>query len=208
MHSDISHQEGQKGIAMHNVVSHQEGEKERLLECGMTIDKVSGMNREESAIGGETDVDNPPPKSSVLPPQRPATTRQSSRVRDKDKPTLEKAGALKASQKGTCSTSQPYPPCSTSIEEISKIYGFSLGEEEETRIANISLIQAKREAADIIIKTKAKLAAILEVSNEDGAASGELRDSTVLETEEMVSVNEVVDDRDDHIDGVEKLRVL
>jgi hypothetical protein len=85
-------------------------------------------------------------------------TRQSSRVQDKEIPMLQKARARKAGTKGTTSCpkpSSPQPSCS--LDVISKVCGFSLGLEEETRLANISLIQAKEEALVAMLLTKQKI---------------------------------------------------
>jgi hypothetical protein len=85
-------------------------------------------------------------------------TRQSSRVGDKDRSALEKAMSRKASIKGTISgpsSSISIPSCS--LEDISRVCGFSLGEEEATRLAHISLIQAKEAALVALINTQQKL---------------------------------------------------
>jgi hypothetical protein len=82
-------------------------------------------------------------------------TRQSSRVQDKEIPILQKARARKAGTKGTTSCPNPsIPQPSCSLDDISKLCGFSLGLEEETKLANISLIQAKEEALAAMLLTK------------------------------------------------------
>jgi hypothetical protein len=85
-------------------------------------------------------------------------TRQSSRVQYKEIPILQKARAKKAGTKGTTSCPNPsIPQPSCSLDDISKVCGFSLGLEEETRLANISLIQAKEEALVAMLLTKQKI---------------------------------------------------
>lgn len=66
--------------------------------------------------------------------------------------------ARKASVKGTTVLSKPHvptPPCS--LDDISRVCGFNLGHDEATRLANISLIQAKGEALATLLQTKQKL---------------------------------------------------
>lgn len=43
------------------------------------------------------------------------------------------------------------------IDDVTRVCGISLGNEEATRIANISLIQAKEEAAIALLKAKQKI---------------------------------------------------
>jgi len=85
-------------------------------------------------------------------------TRQSSRIQDKEIPMMQKAMARKAGTEGitTCPSSHSTQP-SCSLDEISKIYGFFLGLEEETRLSNMSLIQAKEEAMASLLLTKQKI---------------------------------------------------
>ena len=84
-------------------------------------------------------------------------TRQSSRTLDKGIPMMQKAMKARAGNKGKnncsslCSTQ---PLCS--LDEISKNCGFSLGFEEETRLANMSLVQDKEEAVTSLLLTKEK----------------------------------------------------
>jgi hypothetical protein len=85
----------------------------------------------------------------------PNLTRHSSRVQDKEMHVLDKAIARKAGDKGTLSCSIPSTSSSNcSLDTIARACGFSLGLEEETRLANISLIQAKEDAMMILLKTK------------------------------------------------------
>jgi hypothetical protein len=85
-------------------------------------------------------------------------TRQSSRILDKEIRMMQKAMKVKAGNKGINNCSSLFstqPLCS--LDEISKICGFSLGLEEETRLANMSLIQAKEEAMTSLLLTKEKI---------------------------------------------------
>lgn len=71
----------------------------------------------------------------------------------------------KAVSKGTTSYSKPpIPKPSCSLDDISKVCGFTLGHEEATRLDNISLIQAKEEALATLLLTKQK---IMSSSSED-----------------------------------------
>lgn len=76
---------------------------------------------------------------------------------------LEDNGTAQA--KGTNQCSIPLPPISSSspLDSIARVCGFSLGIEESTRLANISLIQAKEEAVKALLDTKAKLCLSSEV---------------------------------------------
>jgi len=81
--------------------------------------------------------------------------RQSSRAQDKEVPVLEKAIARKAGTKGTTScSSKPSVNSSSSLDTIARVCGFSLGKEEATRLANISLIQAKEVALIALANAK------------------------------------------------------
>ena len=84
-------------------------------------------------------------------------TRHSTRVKDKDRPVMEKAMSRKTTSKGNDSSSSSISIPSCSLEEISRVCGFSLGEEEATRLANISLIQAKEAAFAALVNTKQKI---------------------------------------------------
>lgn len=79
--------------------------------------------------------------------------------------------ARKVISKGITSSST-LPIFDTSLDTIARVCGFSLGNEEATRIANISLIQAKEDAMAALLNTKQK---ILPSSTED-------RDQTVDES--------------------------
>jgi hypothetical protein len=71
---------------------------------------------------------------------------------------MEKAISRKDGVKGinSCPTSSdPIPSCS--LEDISRVCGFSLGEEEATRLANISMIQAKEATLAALLSTKQKI---------------------------------------------------
>ena len=81
--------------------------------------------------------------------------------------------ARKVISKGiTSSSTLPISDTSCSLDTIARVCGFSLGNEEATRIANISLIQAKEDAMAALLNTKQK---ILPSSTED-------RDQTVDES--------------------------
>jgi len=85
-------------------------------------------------------------------------TRQSLRLQDRDAHVQEKAMARKATPKGTTSSSNPSSYDSTcTLDTIASVCGFSLGNEEATKIANISLIQAKEEDMAALLKTKQKI---------------------------------------------------
>jgi len=93
-----------------------------------------------------------------LPDKASYFTRQSTRIQDRDKPVMEKAISRKDGIKGinSCPTSSdPIPSCS--LEDISRVCGFSLGEGEATRLANISMIQAKEAALAALLSTKQKI---------------------------------------------------
>ena len=70
---------------------------------------------------------------------------------------LKKAMDGKAKTKGI-STSKPLPPpLLNPLDTLASVCGFSLGPDETSRIANISLIQAKEEALLAIQKIKDKI---------------------------------------------------
>ena len=84
-------------------------------------------------------------------------TRHNTRVKDKDRPVMEKAISRKTANKGNDSSSSSISIPSCSLEDISRVCGFSLGEEEDTRLANISLIQAKEAAFAALVNAKQKI---------------------------------------------------
>lgn len=110
-----------------------------------------------SSQPGQVPMPNP-----VLVPFEPIKvsinyTRQSSRLQDRDVLVQEKAMARKAISKGiTSSSTLPISDTSCSLDTIARVCGFSLGNEEATRIANISLIQAKEDAMAALLNTKQK----------------------------------------------------
>lgn len=66
--------------------------------------------------------------------------------------------ARKATAKGNLKSSAPSPPISScSLDDLARVCGFSLGHEEATRLANISLIQAKEEVMIALLNTRHKL---------------------------------------------------
>lgn len=68
--------------------------------------------------------------------------------------------ARKAVSKGITSSSDnilPISDTSCSLDTIARVCGFSLGNEEATRIANIFLIQAKEDAMATLLNTKQKI---------------------------------------------------
>jgi hypothetical protein len=98
----------------------------------------------------------------------PSKTRQSARIQDANDHILKKAIAQKANAKGITSPSIPPPPNpSCSLDLLARVCGFSLGYDESTRIANISLIQAKEEALLALQNTKQKLSSIPKSSGEN-----------------------------------------
>ena len=101
-------------------------------------------------------VQNPSKKTAAV--YLPAKTRQSSRIQDKGEMALKKAMDGKAKTKGI-STSKPLPPppLLNPLDTLASVCGFSLGPDETSRIANISLIQAKEEALLAIQKIKDKM---------------------------------------------------
>lgn len=87
-------------------------------------------------------------------------TRQSSRAKNDGTTMLKKATARKATTipKGMLPNSSipSHIPFAT-IEIITRACGISLGQVESTRLANISMIQAKEEALAALLKTKQKI---------------------------------------------------
>lgn len=75
--------------------------------------------------------------------------------------------AKKASTKGTNPCFLPPTPIDIcSLDSMAAICGFSLGQEESVRLANISLIEAKEEAFLALQKTKQKLTLSSENKND------------------------------------------
>ena len=80
------------------------------------------------------------------------------RIQEKKGATQDKLKARTADAKGTKSI--PSSSCSTdtcSLDSMARVCGFSLGQDEISRIANISLIQAKEDAFIALQKTKQKI---------------------------------------------------
>lgn len=83
-------------------------------------------------------------------------TRQSARLQNKeDQAQKDLDGAI--INKGTTCCSDSPTTMSSSLDFLASVCGFSLGIEESTRLANISLIQAKEEAVKALMDTKLKL---------------------------------------------------
>jgi len=85
-------------------------------------------------------------------------TRHSSRIQEKKGAIQDKLKARTTDAKGTKSI--PSSSCSTdtcSLDSMARVCGFSLGQDEVSRIANISLIQAKEDAFITLQKTKQKI---------------------------------------------------
>lgn len=80
-------------------------------------------------------------------------TRHSSRLQEKGgcKPLKKKTTPTEGTNHGSVSVH------SSPLDNLASVCGFSLGEEEATRLANISLIQAKEEAVQALLNTKLKL---------------------------------------------------
>jgi len=80
------------------------------------------------------------------------------RIQEKKGATQDKLKARTADAKGTKFI--PSSSCSTdtcSLDSMARVCGFSLGQDEVSRIANISLIQAKEDAFIALQKTKQKI---------------------------------------------------
>ena len=142
------------------------GEIEQSQEASHNLEKKTedsfanpGVQALEIMQNGSTSLEITQPEidADILIPEKRLlhTTRQSSRAQDKEVPVLEKAIARKAGTKGTTScSSKPSVNSSSSLDNIARVCGFSLGKEEATRLANISLIQAKEVALIALANAK------------------------------------------------------
>lgn len=93
-------------------------------------------------------------------------TRPSSRFQDNDMFIQEKAMTRKAGHKSTIPTPSPSIPSSSSaLDNIGRVCGFSLCQDESVRVANISLIQAKENVMNALLNTKQKILASSELEN-------------------------------------------
>jgi hypothetical protein len=122
----------------------------------------------------------------------PNFTRHSSRVQDKEMRVLDKATARKAGNKGTLSCSIPSTSSNKCpLDTIARACGFSLGLEEETRLANISLIQAKEDAMMILLKTKQKILSSSDIVKDEAPVESSVdHQNPALELAEANAVNE------------------
>jgi hypothetical protein len=122
----------------------------------------------------------------------PNLTRHSSRVQDKEMHVLDKAIARKAGDQGTLSCSIPSTSSSNcSLDTIARACGFSLGLEEETRLANISLIQAKEDAMMILLKSKQKILSSSDTTKDEAPVVSSVdHQNPALELAEAITVNE------------------
>jgi hypothetical protein len=125
-------------------------------------------------------------------------TRQSSRIQERDALIINKGAAKNANHKGITqlpSISTNASPCP--LEDIARVCGFSLGPDEESRLANISLIKAKEDATSALQAAKQKMLAgssestllnVVESSeNQDNGGLELLEDVRVL-NEETVNI--------------------
>jgi hypothetical protein len=105
---------------------------------------------------------------------------------------LNKATSRKAGNKGTLSCSIPSTSSNKCpLDTIARVCGFSLGLEEETRLANISLIQAKEDAMMTLLKTKQKILSSSDtVKDEAPVESFVDHQNPALELAEANAVNE------------------
>jgi hypothetical protein len=133
-------------------------------------------------------------------------TRRSARIQDAEGDMQEKAKARKALTQGISippiPPSCPDPPCA--LDLIAKTCGFSLGNDDSTRIANISLIQAKEDALVAIQNTRQKISLIAESSSGDvlrdmpvnvRSVMQHQKDSEALEMRDNIVPNLLTDDQ-------------
>lgn len=106
----------------------------------------------------ELDVGATGHNEASLNANMPKIPRHRSRIQEKGDFMQYKEMARKADIKGTTSCSPPSSPTEPcSLDIMARVCGFSLGQEETTRLANISLIQAKEEAFLALQKVKHKI---------------------------------------------------
>lgn len=134
------------------VVGHQDDMVDNMLRL---LDMLQFDKTQSIQMNGGV----PPPKEVSLDLNKAShCTRQSARGQDKDVLVLEKVMARKVGIKGTIVLSKPHVPTHPCLlDDISRVCGFNLGHDEATRLANISLIQAKGEALVALLQTKQKL---------------------------------------------------
>lgn len=154
-------------------------------------------------IGGEVVVNLKNMKT--IPEAIQDKTRQSSRLKDAQDYTLKKFTAGNTKHKGISSSlTPPHSNPSNSLEILASVCGFSLGPNEEARIANISLIQAKEEALLALRKTKQKLTKLSEGSlpssqdhrsNDESSENLQVTELEVLENGANIYANLLVCDQ-------------
>jgi hypothetical protein len=147
---------------------------EKTDEASMMSDAVLSTENTESVA--------PDPMRLKVAKKTINLTRQSSRIQERDALIINK-GATNAS------------PCP--LEDIARVCGFSLGPDEESRLANISLIKAKEDATSALQAAKQKMLAgssestllnVVESSeNQDNGGLELLEDVRVL-NEETVNI--------------------
>ena len=94
-------------------------------------------------------------------------TRHSSRIQEKEGAMQDKPKARTTDAKGIKFI--PSSSCSTDtcpLDSMARVCGFSLGQDEISRIANISLIQAKEDAFLALQKTKQKIESSSVIQND------------------------------------------
>jgi len=168
MHDLAASLNPQGDLELENVVS-SDGVQTSLLE-GVVPDGVLVCNDEDKVAVPVTtktleSILTYPEEScgvSKLKPVKSAlvnfNTRHSSRIQEKKGAIQDKLKARTANAKGTkFIPSSSYSTDTCSLDSMARVCGFSLGQDEVSRIANISLIQAKEDAFIALQKTKQKI---------------------------------------------------
>jgi len=123
-------------------------------------------------------------------------TRFSSRLKEDGITMMEKAmnKKAKAGTKGNTLCSDSITSSAKQVELISRVCGINLGENESSRIANISLIQARDEAVEALLKVKNKFLLSSETSQQQTLRS-DRGDDITLEVEGFNQNNQLEVDK-------------
>lgn len=113
-------------------------------------------------------------------------TRHSSRLQDNGTVMSKTTMSNKATcmPQGNLNSSPSNSMSSCSLETISRVCGISLGKDENERLANISLIQAREEAMEALVKAKTKI----QLSS-DQAEKHESRDMNVINGTDVIEID-------------------
>jgi hypothetical protein len=124
------------------------------------------------------------------------TIRHSSRLKEDGTTMMAKAMNKKASaaSKGNSSSSNSITSSSNHVELIVRACGINLGSDESSRLANISLIQAREEAVEALSKARNKILLSSETTQQQTLSSNRNGD-TAVEVPRLQQANQLEVDK-------------